>query len=192
MWNMGCQLVALNYQTSDKAMMLNDAMFRANGGTGYILKPEFMRTSTNRTSFSANILSRKPVIIDIMVISGQHIPKPGQSSEGEVVDPYVLVKIRGHPFDKQKLRTRYIHNNGFNPVWNESVSLRVQVPDLAMLYFKVKDNNSRGKDVRLGEYMLPLSSVQQGYRHVYLVDRGGNPLVPASLFVHIKISEQET
>lgn len=42
MWNAGCQLVALNYQTPDRAMQLNYGKFLANGRCGYILRPEFM------------------------------------------------------------------------------------------------------------------------------------------------------
>ena len=30
-WNVGCQLVALNYQTGDKAMQLNEGKFLQNG-----------------------------------------------------------------------------------------------------------------------------------------------------------------
>lgn len=35
-------MVALNYQTGDKPMQLNQAKFRDNGACGYLLKPEFM------------------------------------------------------------------------------------------------------------------------------------------------------
>ena len=62
-WSCGCQLVALNYQTFgnrhlnygfhkyffiDRGMQLNTAMFQDNGGCGYILKPEYLRMSTQR------------------------------------------------------------------------------------------------------------------------------------------------
>ncbi|KAH8052872.1 C2 domain-containing protein [Aureococcus anophagefferens] len=42
-WGAGVQLVALNYQTRDLAMRLNKAKFRANGGCGYVLKPDVLR-----------------------------------------------------------------------------------------------------------------------------------------------------
>jgi hypothetical protein len=32
--------------------------------------------------------------------------------EGEVVDPYVVVKIVGHPADAQKMKTDIVRNNG--------------------------------------------------------------------------------
>jgi len=41
MWNSDCQMVALNYQTGDKSMQLNQAKFKENGNCGYLLKPEF-------------------------------------------------------------------------------------------------------------------------------------------------------
>ena len=46
MWNCGAQLVALNYQTPDKAMQLNEAMFMQNGKSGYVLKPKYMFDET--------------------------------------------------------------------------------------------------------------------------------------------------
>ena len=33
-WNVGCQMVALNFQTSDMPMQVNYAKFEMNGGTG--------------------------------------------------------------------------------------------------------------------------------------------------------------
>lgn len=42
MWNCGVQLVALNYQTPDRAMQINEAKFMLNGKCGYLLRPKFM------------------------------------------------------------------------------------------------------------------------------------------------------
>ena len=42
LWNCGVQMVALNYQTPDKATQINEAMFSQNGKSGYVLKPKFM------------------------------------------------------------------------------------------------------------------------------------------------------
>lgn len=42
-WNAGCQMVALNFQTSDVYMQLNQGKFEYNGQCGYLLKPDFMR-----------------------------------------------------------------------------------------------------------------------------------------------------
>jgi len=43
LWDAGVQMTALNYQTFDTGMHLNNAMFAANGGCGYVLKPPYLR-----------------------------------------------------------------------------------------------------------------------------------------------------
>jgi len=42
MWNCGIQMAALNYQTPDRAMQLNEAKFMQNGKCGYLLRNDFM------------------------------------------------------------------------------------------------------------------------------------------------------
>ena len=42
MWGCGSQMVALNYQTGDKPMQINQAKFLDNGRCGYLLRPQFM------------------------------------------------------------------------------------------------------------------------------------------------------
>ncbi|KPP59049.1 1-phosphatidylinositol 4,5-bisphosphate phosphodiesterase gamma-2-like, partial [Scleropages formosus] len=44
LWICGCHMVALNFQTADKFMQVNNALFSLNGGTGYVLQPEMMRS----------------------------------------------------------------------------------------------------------------------------------------------------
>ncbi|CAL4064307.1 unnamed protein product, partial [Meganyctiphanes norvegica] len=39
MWNNGCQMVSLNFQTGDRAMQLNEGRFLQNGRCGYVLRP---------------------------------------------------------------------------------------------------------------------------------------------------------
>ncbi|GIY38476.1 1-phosphatidylinositol 4,5-bisphosphate phosphodiesterase delta-4 [Caerostris darwini] len=41
-WNVGCQLVALNYQTWDEPMYIHEAKFAQNGKCGYVLKPKYL------------------------------------------------------------------------------------------------------------------------------------------------------
>ena len=44
-WNAGCQVVALNYQTSGLQKSINDALFQVNGNCGYVLKPPTLRNA---------------------------------------------------------------------------------------------------------------------------------------------------
>lgn len=43
MWICGSQLVALNFQTPDKPMQMNQALFMTGGHCGYVLQPSTMR-----------------------------------------------------------------------------------------------------------------------------------------------------
>jgi len=192
-WCAGCQIVALNYQTEDRQNHLNRSIFRANGGCGYILKPKFLRDPKIAYSpTSPSLLDRSlfPVLIlSVEIISGQHIPRPHSAQEGEVIDPYVEVRIRGHPDDFHEAdnhkETAAVRNNGFNPTWKEGFVFNVKVPEVAILDLKVKDHSRTGKDQHLGSYAIRIMDMQEGYRRAYLIDYAGAELNPAALFLKI-------
>ncbi|XP_036396616.1 1-phosphatidylinositol 4,5-bisphosphate phosphodiesterase delta-4-like [Megalops cyprinoides] len=190
MWNAGCQIVALNFQTAGMEMDLNDGMFSQNGRCGYVLKPEFMRSPERRFDPESpqNCDGYHPVSLAIQVISGQQLPKVN-IKEGSIVDPLVRVEIHGVPADQAKQETRYIDNNGFNPVWYDNLQFNIHVPELALVRFVVEDYDKTSKNDFVGQYTLPFSCIQQGYRHIHLLSKDGTSIPPASLFVHIRISE---
>lgn len=74
-WNAGCQLVALNFQTLDLAMMLNLGIFEYNCRSGYLLKPEFMRRKDRRLDPFAESTVDGIIAgtVKISVISGQFL-----------------------------------------------------------------------------------------------------------------------
>jgi len=193
-WNAGCQIVALNYQTDDRQNFLNRARFSANGGCGYVLKPEFLRNPNLSYSPSANsLLDRKRfpgLKLKLEIISGQHIPRPNGVDKGEIIDPFVHVRVRGHDDDFHNevndVQTQSVHNNGFNPLWDFKCELIVTVPELAILDLKVKDYSKSGADHHLGSVAVPVPLLQEGYRRAYLVDYAGKKLNPASLFVKVE------
>ena len=81
------------------------------------------------------------LVLTVDVLSGQHIPKPEDDERGEVIDPYIELKIRGHADDfnnpDNKQQTKAVRNNGFNPTWRESFQFNITLPDLAFLELKV-------------------------------------------------------
>ncbi|XP_040566221.1 1-phosphatidylinositol 4,5-bisphosphate phosphodiesterase delta-1 isoform X4 [Lepeophtheirus salmonis] len=192
-WNAGCQIVALNYQTEDKQNFYNRAKFRDNGGCGYVLKPSFLRRpDPDYSPSSPSNLITKPWNMTIRILSGQHIPKPKGKIEGEVIDPYVKVRIRGHPDDHSsvnKAKTEPVSNNGFNPVWNTAFHFSIKVPSLAFLEFKVKDHSKSGPDKDVASFICPVKNIKEGYRQVHLEDYSGKILSPSALFIHIKIDK---
>uniref|UniRef100_A0A9J7X5D3 Phosphoinositide phospholipase C n=1 Tax=Cyprinus carpio carpio TaxID=630221 RepID=A0A9J7X5D3_CYPCA len=185
-WNVGCQLVALNYQTDGRMMQLNRAKFMVNGGSGYVLKPGPMCKGSfnplNDDPLPAN--PKKQLVIKI--ISGQQLPKPPDSmlgDRGEIIDPFVEVEIIGLPVDCCKEQTRVVDDNGFNPVWEETVSFTLHMPEVALVRFLVWDHDPIGRDF-VGQRTVAFSSLMPGYRHVYL-----EGMTEASIFVHITVHD---
>nr|XP_042901648.1 1-phosphatidylinositol 4,5-bisphosphate phosphodiesterase-like [Parasteatoda tepidariorum] len=181
-WNAGCQMVALNFQTSDLPMQLNQGKFEYNGGCGYLLKPDFMR----RVDKIFDPFAESPVdgVIaaecSVRVISGQFL-------SDKKVGTYVEVDMYGLPTDtiRKEFRTRLVPANGLNPVYNEEpfVFRKVVLPDLAVLRIAVFDENGK----MLGQRILPLDGLQAGYRHVSLRTDGNFPLSLSMLFICVEL-----
>ncbi|CAH2302726.1 1-phosphatidylinositol 4,5-bisphosphate phosphodiesterase delta-3 [Pelobates cultripes] len=186
MWNAGCQLVALNFQTPGYKMDLNRGRFQDNGRCGYILKPEFLRRAD--TSFNPEIVSNSMKILHVRVISAQQLPKLNKEKPSSIVDPFVRVEIHSVG-RKREQETNYILNNGFNPLWNEELRLEVLVPELALVRFVVEDYDKTSSNDFVGQFTLPFPSLRQGYRHVHLLSKDGTSLSPATLFVHLQIKD---
>ncbi|XP_065069326.1 1-phosphatidylinositol 4,5-bisphosphate phosphodiesterase zeta-1-like isoform X1 [Rhopilema esculentum] len=187
-WNLGCQIAALNYQTDGQMMDLYRGKFTDNANCGYLLKPCFMRDESSKFDPRSDswIDSQDETRVHIQIISGQQLPKSNSSKQRKVIDPYVLVETFGVPCDtNEKLYcTKTIHNNGFNPVWNEDLSFSVKVPELALIRFAVYDSDL-GSDDFLAQFTAPLSCLNQGYRHIRLLSRQGTVVPNATLFVRV-------
>ncbi|XP_017573111.1 1-phosphatidylinositol 4,5-bisphosphate phosphodiesterase delta-1a isoform X1 [Pygocentrus nattereri] len=187
MWNAGCQIVALNFQTPCKQMDLNQGRFLPNGKCGYILKPEFMRNPD--FLFDPNNLTKAPWLrrktLHIMVISAQQLPKLNKDKPKSIVDPLVRVEIYGVAADRASQQTPHINNNGFNPTWNRNFQFIINVPELAIVRFEVEDYDTASANDFIGQYTLPFTSMQYGYRRVPLLTQSGGIIPSAGLFVHI-------
>ncbi|XGW01636.1 hypothetical protein V3C99_014060 [Haemonchus contortus] len=141
-WNAGCQMVALNFQTPDVYMQLNMGKFEYNCGSGYLLKPDFMR----RPDRTFDPFSESPVdgVIaahcSVRVISGQFLTD-------KKIGTYVEVEMYGLPTDtiRKEHKTKVIPANGLNPVYSEApfVFRKVVLPELAVLRFAVYDENGK-------------------------------------------------
>lgn len=69
---------------------------------------------------------------------------------------------------------RYVLFAGFNPVWYDTLRFTIHTPELAMVRFVVEDYDKTSKNDFVGQYILPLSCMQQGkfwegQLHYYLV-----------------------
>ncbi|NWR57352.1 PLCD4 phosphodiesterase, partial [Bucorvus abyssinicus] len=191
MWNVGCQIVALNFQTAGTEMDLCDGLFSQNGCCGYVLKPSFMRDEETlfNPSDPGSWEGPGPITLTIQVISGQQLPKVANSKDGAVIDPLVRVEIHGVPADQARQETKYIENNGFNPRWDETLQFQLHVPELALVRFVVEDYDKTSRNDFVGQFTLAFANIKPGYRHIHLLSKDGTSIPPSSLFVHIRITE---
>uniref|UniRef100_A0A671KJ42 Phosphoinositide phospholipase C n=1 Tax=Sinocyclocheilus anshuiensis TaxID=1608454 RepID=A0A671KJ42_9TELE len=185
-WSTGCHLVALNYQTEGRVLQLNRAKFYCNGNCGYILKPSCMCEGSFNPVAEDPLPGRLKKQLVLKIISGQQLPKPKDSmlgDRGEIIDPFVEVEIIGLPVDCGKEQTRVVDDNGFNPMWEETLVFTLHMPEIALIRFLVWDHDPIGQDF-IGQRTIAFNSMIPGYRHVYL-----EGMEEASIFVHIAVND---
>ena len=166
-WAMGSQLVALNFQTHDTPLLLNDGRFRQNGNCGYVLKPKAIMGGPKEPSKT----------VKIKILSGHCLPKPAGNKYGETIDP--LVKVELHDVKRSEGKEEYINtfhltsvidDNGFCPVWNDKgKEFQVENPAVAMFQFSLLDKDLVGDD-KVACATIPVSCLRQGWRSVQLYD----------------------
>ncbi|KAI3376510.1 hypothetical protein L3Q82_016969 [Scortum barcoo] len=182
-WNVGCQMVALNFQTLDLPMQLNMGVFEYNGGSGYLLKPEFMRrTDKHFDPFTENIVDGIVAnTVKIRVISGQFLTD-------KKVGVYVEVDMFGLPADtKRKYRTKTSNGNSLDPVWDDEMFVfnKVVLPTLASLRIAVFEENGKF----IGHRILPVSAIRPGYHYINLKNELNQPLLLPSLLVYTEAQD---
>uniref|UniRef100_A0A452HYQ1 1-phosphatidylinositol 4,5-bisphosphate phosphodiesterase n=2 Tax=Gopherus agassizii TaxID=38772 RepID=A0A452HYQ1_9SAUR len=183
-WNVGCQMVALNFQTMDVPMQQNMALFEFNGQSGYLLKHEFMRRPDKQ--FDPYSVDRIDVVVasilSITILSGQFL-------SDRSVKTYVEVELFGLPGDpKRKYRTKLTSSaNSLNPVWKEEAFVfeKILMPELASLRIVALEEGGKF----IGQRIIPIIAVHSGYHHVCLRSESNMPLTMPSLFVYLEMKD---
>ncbi|KAL4795425.1 hypothetical protein BDV19DRAFT_389298 [Aspergillus venezuelensis] len=214
-WRRGVQMAALNWQTYDVGMQMNQAMFAAGSDrNGYVLKPDSLRVPSSE--IEVGITERKIVRFSVDVISAQQLPRPQNMPPDGNINPYVEIEMfsaddRGQNFTfgvggmnasarngmsgigcPHRRRTRIEQRNGYSPNFNESfrLSLETKYPDLVFVRWTVwssMDGRSTGTNgsVQLATFTAKLSSLSQGYRYLPLYDGSGDQYIFSTLFCKI-------
>uniref|UniRef100_A0A8C5B7W0 1-phosphatidylinositol 4,5-bisphosphate phosphodiesterase gamma n=1 Tax=Gadus morhua TaxID=8049 RepID=A0A8C5B7W0_GADMO len=184
MWLCGSQLVALNFQTPDKPMQMNQALFMLGGGSGFVPHPDVMRDDSF-DPFDKETLRLEPITIQLQVLGARHLPKTGRS----IVCPFVEVEISGADYDSCKSKTDVVADNGLNPAWLQTPFVfDVRNPSFCFLRFTVYDEDMFSDPNFLAQATYPVRSLRTGYRSVPLKNSYSEELELASLLVHIEIN----
>ncbi|XP_004612684.3 1-phosphatidylinositol 4,5-bisphosphate phosphodiesterase gamma-1 isoform X2 [Sorex araneus] len=184
MWICGSQLVALNFQTPDKPMQMNQALFMAGGHCGYVLQPSTMREEAFDPFDKSSLRGLEPCGICIEVLGARHLPKNGRG----IVCPFVEIEVAGAEYDSTKQKTEFVVDNGLNPVWPAKVfHFQISNPEFAFLRFVVYEEDMFSDQNFLAQATFPVKGLKTGYRAVPLKNNYSEDLELASLLVKINI-----
>ncbi|MGH0115766.1 UNVERIFIED_CONTAM: hypothetical protein FKN15_046951 [Acipenser sinensis] len=156
LWMCGCHMVALNFQTPDKCMQLNHALFSQNGRSGFVLQPELIRSESYDPYQEKNTVDQ---IITIRVIGARHLPRQGRS----IASPFVEVELCGINSEDNKFKTLVKSDNGLNPVWPappEPVQFMVCEPEVTFLRFVVYEEDMFSDPNFLAHATFPVKGIK--------------------------------
>jgi phosphatidylinositol phospholipase C delta len=213
-WRKGVQMAALNWQTFDLGMQLNQAMFAGGPDqSGYVLKPESMRLIRilpgGLPDEALGKLERQNMTFSIDIISAQRLMRPASLPLNRTLDPYVEMEVF-HANDKRdnhdstggvaihndtpgKVRTCIAKENGFDPEFNYAGNSKVttKYPELVFVKFSVKlspdGETTSGRNPTVATYTVKLSNLKQGYRTLPLWDSNGDQFLFSTLFCRIRV-----
>ncbi|CAK8681794.1 unnamed protein product [Clavelina lepadiformis] len=191
-WNCGSQLVALNFQTGDRSMQLNEAKFEMYDRCGYILQPKCLHdASYHPYTKSSSLGGVEPLIMNIQIIGARHLPKSGRG----MACPFIEVEVQGCEYDEAKVKTPKRDDNGLNPNWDSNSSTSndslfdfdIHCPQTAFLRFTVYDQDMFGDPNFLAMSIIPVSCVKPGFRSVPLKNLYSEDVPLAALLVHLDV-----
>lgn len=162
-------MVALNWQTFDAHMQMNQAMFAAgNDAYGYVLKPDYLRKPrVKQGEFEHRVkLPRYRIRFSVQVISAQQLPRAANMNKDTPLNPFIEVQMFsaedrargiangtggtetysngyhgiGSPYRRQ---TQIRFGNGYNPQFGDNIelSLETKYPELVFVRFIVLNSD---------------------------------------------------
>ncbi|KAI6795594.1 hypothetical protein KC361_g4884 [Hortaea werneckii] len=182
-WGVGAQVTALNFQTFDASMQLNEALF--SGSAGYVLKPAALRTGGNG-DLTSHSRRRK---LTLNVAGATSIPLPSDRDEAKEIKPYVTstllqpTDLSGDP-PKRKTAGYKQHKLGFlhkgenptatDPIWDEKLEWEEYLDnELTFLRILIKSDDSFAANPVLAVAAVRLMYVTPGWSFIRMLDLKG-------------------
>ncbi|KAL4331804.1 hypothetical protein GQ457_07G042310 [Hibiscus cannabinus] len=208
-WMHGAQMVAFNMQGHGKHLWIMQGMFKANGGCGYVKKPDFLlQGGPNDEVFDPSAPLAVKTVMRVKVILGEGWHQDFHHTAFDYFSPpdfktrvrrlkshmkhdvfgdsfmNLQIGIAGVAADEVVKETATIDDEWL-PVWNEEFEFQLRVPELAVLRIKVVECDAGSSDFG-GQACLPVSELRTGIRAVALHDKKGNKYKHVRLLLSIK------
>jgi len=90
-WRLGVQMVALNWQSVDKGMMLQHAMFCDTGG--WVQKPDSLSTTARYEAPANEEGSSAKSWLSLTILAGQCLPLPPTLDDEDKLRPYIRCEV---------------------------------------------------------------------------------------------------
>lgn len=175
-WMHGAQMVAFNMQGYGRSLWLMQGMFRANGGCGYVKKPDFLlKRGPQGEVFDPKVKLPVKRTLKVTVYMGEGWYYDFPHTHFDQFSPpdfYVRVGIAGVHTDSVMKKTKTLEDNWI-PAWNEEFEFPLTVPELALLRIEVHEYDMSEKDDFGGQTVLPVWELREGTRSVPLHSREG-------------------
>ena len=179
-WGVGAQICALNWQTFDASMQLNEALF--SGTDGYVLKPAALRANgTGNTNTGMNKMLR------LKVAGATDLPIP-EGREKDDIRPYVTCTLV-HPNDlkdeppKRKTAAYKQHKLGIihrganppprNPIFDETLEWDYEDNELTFLRILIKSDDKFARNPVFAVAAVRLLYVVEGWSFIRMLDLKG-------------------
>ncbi|CAI5480465.1 unnamed protein product [Closterium sp. Yama58-4] len=194
-WLHGAQMVAMNMQGYGRPLWIVHGFFRANGGCGYLKKPDFYLTPGKKLEgisegdesaagstegvYDPSVPRPVQMTLRVRVVVGTGwLERYGKGHFDTYSKPdfYCKVSIEGAPSDSVERRLDTQSDN-WCPSWDDTtLEFPLVLPELALLCIEVLEKD-QFNDEFAGQVVLPVASLKPGFRCVSLYDRKGHPLV---------------
>ncbi|EFH42542.1 ATPLC1 [Arabidopsis lyrata subsp. lyrata] len=178
-WIHGAQMVAFNMQSHGRYLWMMQGMFKANGGCGYVKKPDVLLSNGPGGEIFDPCSQKLPIktTLKVKIYTGEGWNMDFPLDHFDRYSPpdfyaKARVGIAGVPLDTASYRTE-IDTDEWFPIWDKEFEFPLRVPELAILCITVKDYDSNTQNDFAGQTCLPLSEVRPGIRAVRLHDRAG-------------------
>ncbi|CAL5097173.1 unnamed protein product [Urochloa decumbens] len=188
-WRYGVQMVAANMQGHGRKLWLTQGMFRANGGCGYVKKPDILMNSDPEKLFDPRADLPVKTRLKVTVYMGDGWRFDFRKTHFDKCSPpdfYARVGIAGVAADTRMEQTKVMMDRWI-PTWDhEFGEFPLAAPELALLRVEVHESDNHQKDDFGGQTCLPVWELRPGIRSVRLSDHKGQTLRSVKLLMRFE------
>jgi phosphatidylinositol phospholipase C delta len=217
-WAVGAQICALNWQTFNASMQLNEALF--SGTSGYVLKPARLRlapgaegsdpasdgtlgTILDAAVNNSNAMTRRRRKLVLRAAGATDVPLPADRKADDVKTYLTCTLV--HPDTAMKKDSKrktaayrphklaFLHRGGENPpatdpVWDETLEWEYDDDDMTFLRLLLKSDDSFASNPIFAVAAVRLLYVAPGWSFIRMLDLKGRE-TKCSLLVKFEIED---